>query len=82
MLECGNNFKGTMRPICISCDVVDNEYHRLNECSRFTSTNFVDNPEKVDFDLIYSPEVETIRSIINHIKRVWNMKCANGTMHK
>ena len=70
MLECGNNFKGTMRPICASCDVVDNEYHRLNECSRYASTNLFNKFEKVDFNLIYSPEVETIWSIITQIKLV------------
>ena len=82
MLECGINFKGTMRPICTTCDVVDNEYHRLNECSRYASTNLSNNSEKIDFNLIYSSEIETIRSIIAKIKLVWNMKCANGSMHK
>lgn len=82
MLECGKNFKGTMKPVCDTCEVVDNEYHRLNDCPKWSSTNLYNETEKIDFNMVYSSEVETIRSIITNVKHVWNTKCANGTMNK
>jgi len=35
-LECGNNFKGTLKTICSTCEY---EYHHLNDCPKWSSTN-------------------------------------------
>ena len=50
MLECGKNFKGTLPEICPSCDVTDDEQHRLNYCTRFNEINLSDKLTKVNFD--------------------------------
>ena len=72
MLECGQNFKGTISEKCNLCDVPDNENHRLNYCIKFRDINFFDNAEKVDFNLIHSNNVEILRDISPKIEKVWN----------
>ena len=48
MLECGNNFKGTMSEICHKCNALDYEDHRLNECRVFKMTWTLQiNPRKL-----------------------------------
>ena len=34
VLECGKNYKGTMRETCDSCNSIDDENHRINFCSK------------------------------------------------
>ena len=82
MLECGQNFKGTARPTCTVCDKTDNEYHRLNDCKRWVGSNFYGTSDKADFDLIYSSDIDTIKTILPKICFVWNTRNANGTMQK
>ena len=80
MLECGKNFKGKLPEICNTCNVVDDENHRLNFCSKFKETNFYDCVEKEDFTKIYSHDVNVLRDILPKIQKVWNTKTARGTM--
>ena len=80
MLECGKNFKGKMPEICGTCNVIDDENHRLNHCSKFRETNMYDNLLKVDFTKIYSHDINVIREILPKIQKVWNTKTARGTM--
>ena len=82
MLECGQNFKGTSSATCTTCDTIDNEDHRLNNCQKWSALNLFNNDEKVDFDQIYSSDIGVIRPILSKIQSVWNTKCANGTMQK
>ena len=53
MLECGRNFKGTMKDTCDTCGCVDDEEHRLNICIRFTNTNYRDDVDQIKFDTIF-----------------------------
>ena len=80
MLECGTNFKGTHSATCVSCNKTDNEHHRMNECSRWKNLGV--NTEMINFDLIYSNCIDSIRPVIDRIMKTWNTKCAHGTMHK
>ena len=82
MLECGTNFKGTLVEICQDCNVTDNEYHRLNECTKWEHLNQVNNPEKIVFANIYSDNTEILNSIIEGIDDVWEFRYANGRMKK
>ena len=65
MLECGVNFKGTMSQMCRSCGTIDNETHRLNDCSVFTEMKSANDLIKRDFDHIYSDDNDILNSIIN-----------------
>ena len=80
MLECGQNFKGTISSQCLRCDVPDNENHRLNVCPNYSNINFVNDDQKIPFDSIYSDNVETLRVIILRINQLWNLKNGHGSM--
>ena len=81
MLECGKNFRGTLTERCITCNTIDNEEHRLNECTKYSHNNYVDTNEKIPFKTIYTTNVESIRTLIHRIDTVWNVSSGHGTMH-
>ena len=81
MLVCGKNFKGTSNVNCEECNTYDDENHRFNYCSKFRTVNNYDCETKVDFDLIYSNDIETLRVIMPKLSKVWNIRNANGTMN-
>ena len=68
MLECGKNFKGTMSHMCDTCNVVDDEEHRLNRCTKFSNLNFCNEPVHISFDTLFSNDIGTIKMTINRIQ--------------
>ena len=64
MLECGNNFKGSQSQICRSCNMLDDEPHRLNYCTRFRESNYYDDDVKIDFQLAFSTDIHILRDSI------------------
>ena len=82
MLECGRNFKGTLSDVCKTCKVLDDESHRMNHCASFKDINLHLNDIKVDFNDIYSSDVNILRKIIPVIEKVWNLTTAHGTIRK
>ena len=81
MLECGKNYQGTMNIICPECGVTDDEYHRLNDCIKFDDVNFCTAETKVNFQMIYTHEVEMLKNLAQDISRVWNTRNSHGTMN-
>ena len=81
MLECGRNFKGTIEYQCKSCNVVDDEEHRLNHCINFKDSNFRDCIDQIPFKSIYSTDIVSLRKIVERISQVWNVKTAHGSMN-
>ena len=82
MLECGNNFKGTMPQTCQTCKTVDNEYHRLNECSIYEHLNYANSLTKCNFNDVYTDDTKILYPTISHIENVWEFRYANGRMRK
>ena len=80
MLECGANFRGTMREVCPTCKVKDDEDHRINTCIKYRDINQYDCKDKIPFEMIYSKEPTEIKSIIKTIESIWNTQNARGTM--
>ena len=80
MLECGSNFKGTIPEICRSCNVPDNENHRLNECIVWQERNKFSKPIKCDFNDIYSDSSDKLNNICNEIENIWELKYSKGRM--
>ena len=80
MLECGKNMKGTIPELCTECDVLDDESHRLNDCSKWV--NLSDNREKVDFWNVYNDDTHTVNAVVDEIEKVWETRFANGRMKK
>ena len=72
MLECGKNFKGSLPETCPACNVTDDEYHRLNFCTRFRKTNLSDSVCKVNFDDIFSNDFAIVKKTLCHIEKLWN----------
>ena len=81
MLECGQNFKGTLKQICDQCNIVDDENHRLNHCIKWRDMNLYDSHEKVDMKSIHSRDIGTLRPLLSIIEKVWNVRTAHGTMN-
>ena len=81
LLECGKNYKGTIKEKCVQCDTMDDEDHRLNRCPNWRENNLYDSVEKVDFADIYSNDLQTIRNINVHLEKVWDTRNSNGSMH-
>ena len=81
MLQCGKNYKGTLSELCNQCKSVDDEDHRLNYCIKWRNTNYYDVTEKINFDLIYSADIEVLRYVIMKIEKVWNTRNAHGAMN-
>ena len=81
MLECGKNFKGTMKDVCQECNKIDDEEHRLNDCKTWNEMNNV-GKTRVDFTDIYSEDVDVLKRVIDVIENVWELKYANGKMKR
>ena len=82
MLDCGVNYKGTMNSQCDLCHCEDDENHRLNKCEKWRQYNFIGNDSVIDFNDIYSDDIDTLRSIIEKISQLWNTRNAHGAMRK
>ena len=80
MLECGKNFKGSLRQTCEECNEIDDENHRLNYCMKLKSMNLYNNSVKTDFHLIHSDDIDVLRGLMPLIETIWNTKTAHGTM--
>ena len=82
MLECGKNFKGSINETCLSCNKFDDESHRLNYCEKFQESNLFGSDNKVNFNDIYSDNIDVIKSVITHIEKLWNVKTAHGNTYR
>ena len=82
MLECGRNFQGTIQKLCKTCNILDDEEHRLNACIQFSRINYLTHPDKLPFESVFSDDVNTLQSIIARISCVWNVRDGHGTMHR
>ncbi len=81
MLECGSNYKGTLKAICNDCQTIDDENHRINYCKKWETVNYAKCDDKKDFNDIYSNDIAIIRKILPVIECLWNTKNAHGTMN-
>ena len=78
MLECGQNFKGTLHEMCVECKVIDDENHRLNYCSKYKTRS--NTNEYINFDDIYCNNIAMVRPVLVGMERIWNTVNAHGTM--
>ena len=84
MLECGKNHKGTLSLECTTCNIIDDENHRLNDCPKWQHRNIHNSKEheRIDFNKIFSNDICILREIIPVIQNLWNVKTAHGTMYR
>ena len=79
-LECGKNYKGTLNENCNICNCLDDENHRINLCKKLRDVNVFESDKKLNFDMIYSDNLEDIRTVTSQIMKIWNTCTAGGTM--
>ena len=81
MLECGKNYKGTLRPDCDACNCIDDEDHRLNHCIKFRELNYYDDDNKIPFETVHSNDLMLLKPIIERIGTLWNVGNGHGTIN-
>ena len=75
MLDCAKNFKGKYgSELCKECNEVDDESHRINVCGRWEHVNLCKGGYSIDFNAVYSEEIDTIRQISRLLRSVWNIE--------
>ena len=82
MLECGKNFKATIPETCTTCLRLDDENHRMNECSSWKHINYINSNNKVDFQDVYSNDPQKLSVIIERVRGVWELSLGKGTMKR
>ena len=80
MLHCGRNYKGSLGDTCKSCNVLDDEEHRLNKCPLY-KTQDEPRPE-TNFNEVFTQDVTRVRNVLTNIEKVWNTHNANGTVRE
>ena len=80
MLQCGQNYKGTMSDTCEQCQSLDDESHRLNDCMKWQEINNYSSVTKPNFNNIFSEDTSVLSHIIEQIEKTWDMRFTNGKM--
>ena len=81
MLKCANNFSnghGTKK--CDVCNVIDNEDHRINDCSKWESINLVNSTSRICFDNIYMDEYQSCNAVVEVILLLWDLENGKNEM--
>ena len=81
MLDCSKNYKiGNKGENCRTCNVTDDENHRINFCIKYQDKNLFQSPIKIDFNSIYSDNEETVGRMIEVVCKLWDLKLGKNTM--
>ena len=68
MLVCGS-----LNEKCLTCNQINTEEHRLNECMKYLDNNFATSDKKIPFD--------TISWRMKSYPEAWNVQSGRGTMN-
>ena len=83
MLYCQANYSaGTGNKNCSVCRVLDNESHRINDCVVFRSTNLYDSKNKIDFNRIYTDDMQSILDVISIVLKIWDLGAGKNVMRR
>ena len=81
MLKCRANFSSSYtNKNCPKCNVIDDESHRINYCSVFRSTNLYDSTEKIDYDKLFSNDLNEVLTVVTIILKLWDLGCGKNSM--
>ena len=81
MLDCAGNYEHKYRTkLCNTCKVLDDESHRINNCSRFKESNLYSSQVKFDFDHIYSEDDEKLDRAAQVIMELWDIVNGRNSM--
>ena len=75
MLDCANNYANMHGgKQCRQCEAIDNESHRINDCKRYENINRRTSAEKINFDDIYSDDIDKVRNVVRCILSMWDLE--------
>ena len=81
MLECAANFENKYGgKKCRTCNVIDNESHRINSCKVYESINLCNSSESIDFNCIYSNETVKCMKVVERILMTWDLVNGKNVM--
>ena len=81
MLDCKSNYAmkygGKM---CLDCDMLDDEAHRINDCVKYRGVNRCDGGAKIDFEMIYSDVMSDAMTVVDAILTVWDLEYGKNSI--
>ena len=60
---------------------IDDENHRINDCSRFKEIKLYSSPVKYDFDSIFSDDNESVSRTLEVVDHLWNLDNGRNEMY-
>ena len=74
MLDCKNNYHHKYKTkICDTCEVIDDESHRINDCKKFEKINLYNSNVKFDYSCIYSMNSDAVDRAEYVIRQLWDI---------
>ena len=58
----------------VACDIVDDENHRMNHCIKWKDINMYGTEHEINFDAVYTNEIDTLKQISGLIQSIWNLE--------
>ena len=81
MLDCKNNYAMKYgSKMCLDCDTVDDETHRINDCTKYRGVDGSEGREGINFEMIYSDSMCEAITVINTILSVWDLEHGKNTI--
>ena len=81
MLDCAANYRGKYGTnLCTQCKVIDDENHRINFCKRWQNINLYRTDYILNFDTIFSDNIEEIRQMSDCLESIWNLENGKNEM--
>ena len=81
MLKCASNFSvGYGTKTCDICGVLDDESHRINDCTKWRDINMHTSGQKINYDDIYSDDTDKCWAIVSIILSMWDLENGRNEM--
>ena len=81
MLQCAANFSnGYGSKICGKCNVIDDESHRINSCTEWSSVNLVKDGNCINYEDIFSENIIDSMKVVDIIVKMWDLGNGRNSM--
>ena len=60
--------------------MIDDENHRINQCVLYRSINLYDSGDKINYDWIYSNDLNEVLNVVKIILKMWDLGFGKNTM--
>ena len=60
--------------------MIDDENHRINQCVLYRSINLYDSSDKINYDWIYSNDLNEVLNVVKIILKMWDLGFGKNTM--